>query len=255
MSALPPFVLVDSAPRPHVISRIADAVDLSIGELRGCGAKADRTASDGVMVVSDEPMHLDMLVVHRPTRPDGRIRIRNRVGDVSARIVFHPDDEVAAGALAPGSAGLEIEAAEAVMRLVSSVLRASADARTAYRPGTLRRARLLERAELRLRAVGTLLLSRSEGRDETLVSAPTPWSGLADASSGRVPGGAALWGRERDLVSLKAERTNEARSSWTLTLSPLTRNVRMDADPMEVLRILSTLPAARRPGVADGAFA
>jgi len=248
MDSRPPIVMIEQAPRPLLLSRVAGAVDLAIREMPLCSPKVERTASGGAMITSDDPMHGDLLIVHGQPGAPSKIRIINRLGDLAVSLVVPRADPDALARMRCGVGDLpSIMKAIAVMRTVSDVLHAATVQSTAYRPRTIRHDAMKERHSARLTAIGTLVLTEyASGRTATTIRAPTPWSSLCDDAYGPVEDGARLWGRLRPAVSLSVLGIDSRRNAWSIEMSPVKADVSLDDDAMGVLRILSALPRSGR---------
>ena len=245
----PPYVMIEHGPRPLILQRIAGIVDLSIREMETCSPIVDRTASGGTMIQSTDPMHHDLLIVHGQPAAPSKIRVTNRLGNVSARIVVPEGDSASLDLLRCGQGAETLPRTLSVMNLLSQVLKAACDPRTAYRSRTIRRDERMAETMERLRAIGTMVLSCDEGRTSARIASPTPWCPLVDVERGPIPDGALLWGRARAIVSLSILPIDSAKNSWSVETAPVERNVEMDEDPMGVLRILSKLPRSVTCGI------
>lgn len=221
-------------------------VDLAIREMPVCEAKIERTVSGNAMIGSDHPMHRDLLVVHGYPSAANKIKVVNRIGDVAISIVCPTTDRAADEALRCGQGDGTLPRTIEVLELVSAMLHASADANLAYRPRTMRRDARLASVRERLTAIGTLVLATAEGRQTTLVEAPTPWSSLCDRVAGPIEHGEALWSRMRPMLSLSVLGVASTRNAWSIEMKPVGIEVAADDDPMTTLRILSSLPKAAR---------
>lgn len=240
--------MIEQAPRPLLLSRAAGAVDLAIREMPLCSPKVERTASDGAMITSNDPMHRDLLIVHGQPGAPSKIRIVNRIGDLAVNIVVPKTDPDALVALRCGVGDLpSIMKAVAVMQTVSDMLHAATVQRMTYRPRTIRHDAMKERLRERLMAIGTLVLTEDPSdRTMTTLHAPTPWSSLCDDVRGPIEDGEGLWGRLRPVVSLSMLGVDDTRNAWSIEMSPIRSEALLDDDAMGVLRILSTLPRRRR---------
>jgi hypothetical protein len=238
----PPHVMIEQAPRPLILQRVAGIVDLSIREMGTCSPIVDRTVSGGTMITSSDPMHQDLLIVHGQPAAPSKIRVSNRLGNVSARMIVPDGDDGSLDLLRCDHGHDAIPRTMAVMSLLSLVLNAACDQRTAFRPRTIRRDDRMEDAVRRLEAIGTLILSCDERRTSTGIASPTPWSHVTDIGRGTVADGRLLWGRARTIVSLSVLPIDSAKNSWSVETSPVVSDVDLDQDPMGVLRILSRLP-------------
>lgn len=245
----PPHVMIEQGPRPLIMQRIAGIVDLSIREMETCSPIVDRTASGGTMIQSADPMHQDLLIVHGQPAAPSKIRVTNRLGNVSTSIVVPDGDDASLDLLRCGHGDEVLSRTVSVMKLLSRVLRAACDPRTAYRPRTIRRTERMDDATARLEAIGTMILSCDESRTSARITSPTPWSPISDVGRGPVPDGALMWGRARSIVSLSVLPIDSQRNSWSMETAPVEWNVEIDEDPMGILRILSKMSRSVTRGI------